>query len=209
MKKEYVAIGAHYDHVGYNKKHQEGEDYIFNGADDNASGTAGVLAVAKAFATQKTKPERSVIFILFAGEELGLYGSAYYCDHPLLPLDKTVVMLNMDMISRNGSDTLQLDGIAQNPDLSKILLKEAGRLKLRNFPSSEDLFKRSDHYNFFKKGISAMDITSGLHKDYHTVRDNPGSVDPEKAATISKMIFTTARTVANEKRYLKIVPLPK
>jgi hypothetical protein len=80
LKNEYVVIGGHYDHVGFMKKHQDGEDYIYNGADDNASGTAGVLAIAKAFASLKTKPERSVVFILFAGEELGLFGSKHYCE---------------------------------------------------------------------------------------------------------------------------------
>jgi hypothetical protein len=209
LKNEYVFIGGHYDHVGFKKSHKEGEDYIYNGADDNASGTAGVIAIAKAFSSMKVKPQRSVVFILFAGEELGLYGSAYYCDNPVLPLDKTVVMLNLDMISRNGSDTLQLDGLKQNPDLADIIKKESQKMKFINIEGSEDLFKRSDHYNFFKKGVSGMDITSGLHNDYHTVRDNPDSVDPVKAARISQMTFKTAWIIANKKTYLKTIPLSK
>jgi hypothetical protein len=209
LKKEYVVIGGHYDHVGFMKNHKNGEDYIYNGADDNASGTAGVLAIAKAFTSMKTKPERSVVFILFAGEELGLFGSKYYCENPLLPVEKTVAMLNLDMISRNGRDTLQLDGLKQNPDMAEIISKEAKKMKFINIEGDEDLFKRSDHYNFFKKGISAMDITSGLHKDYHTVRDNPDSVDPEKAARISELTFKTSWIIANEKKYYKTISLTK
>jgi hypothetical protein len=209
LKKEYVFIGGHYDHVGYMKNHKAGEDYIYNGADDNASGTAGVLAIAKAFVSMKTKPQRSIVFILFAGEELGLYGSKYYCDHPLVSMEKTVAMLNLDMISRNGSDTLQLDGLKQNPDMAEIISKEAKKMKFINIEGSEDLFSRSDHYNFFKKGVSAMDITSGLHADYHTVRDNPDSVDPAKAARISVLTFKTAWIMANERKYYKTVPLKK
>lgn len=206
LKKEYVVIGGHYDHVGFRKNAKEGEDAIFNGADDNASGTAGVMAVARAFASMKKKPSRSVLFILFAGEELGLYGSKYFCSNPMIPLDKTVVMLNLDMISRNGSDTIQISGMKQNPDLAKILLEESEKSGLKNFPESEDLFSRSDHYNFFKKGISAVDISSGLHADYHKVSDDPDSVDPTKAASIAKMVFNTAWRLAGNKIYLDINP---
>jgi len=203
LKKEYVVVGGHYDHVGFMKNHKEGEDYIFNGADDNASGTAGVLAVARAFAAMGRKPERSLVFILFAGEEKGLYGSKYYCQKPLFPLEKTVVMLNLDMISRNGRDTLQIDGLKQNPDLAALMLKGADSFKMKSIAGKEDLFKRSDHYNFYKKGISAVDITSGLHGDYHTVRDNPASVDPLKAATISRLTFEIAWRTANAKIYFR------
>ena len=205
LKKEFVIIGAHYDHVGYQKNAKEGEDYIFNGADDNASGTAGVMAIARAFAAAKKKPARSILFILFAGEELGLYGSKYYCDHPLVPLDKSVVMLNLDMISRNGSDTLQISGLNFNPDLAQILLEEAEKVQLKNFPEEESLFTRSDHYNFFRKGVSGINISTGLHDDYHKVSDDPASVDPVKAARVATLVFNTALRIANEDIYLKIV----
>lgn len=205
LKKEFVVIGAHYDHVGFQKKAREGEDPIFNGADDNASGTAGVMAIARAFAAAKKKPARSIFFILFAGEELGLYGSKYYCDHPLVPLDKSVVMLNLDMISRNGSDTLQISGLNFNPDLAQILLEEAEKVQLKNFPEEESLFMRSDHYNFFRKGVSGINISSGLHDDYHKVSDDPASVDPVKAARVATLVFNTALRIANEDIYLKIV----
>ncbi|MFA5848779.1 MAG: M28 family peptidase [Bacteroidales bacterium] len=205
LKEEFVVIGGHYDHVGFNMSHSDGEDYIFNGADDNASGTAGTMAVAKAFSAMKRRPARSILFILFAGEEKGLHGSKFYCDNPLFPLDKTVAMLNMDMISRNGSDSLQLEGSKQNPDLLEIMLKENKGLGLTYIPTGDDLFGRSDHYNFFLKGITAVAITCGLHKDYHTVRDNPDSIDCDKAARISRLVYRTAKTIANDNKRYRVV----
>lgn len=205
LKNEFVVIGGHYDHVGYLKNLKAGDDSIFNGADDNASGTAGVLAVAQAFAAMKKKPARSILFVLFAGEELGLYGSEHYCNNPLVPLEKSVVMLNLDMISRNGADTLQISGLRLNPGLAEILLEETEKLGLRNFPEAEDLFKRSDHYNFFQKGVSGVDITTGLHKDYHKVSDDPGHSNPAKAAKVAAMVFNTAWRIANDDIYLETV----
>ena len=205
LRNEFVVVGGHYDHVGYLKNGKEGDDPIFNGADDNASGTAGVLAVARAFSSMKKKPARSILFVLFAGEELGLYGSEHYCNNPLVPLEKSVVMLNLDMISRNGPDTLQISGLRFNPGLAEILLEEAEKMELRNFPEREDLFKRSDHYNFFRKGVSGVNITTGLHKDYHKVSDNPGNSDPAKAAKVAAMVFHTAWRIAGDDIYLETV----
>ncbi len=205
QKNELIVIGGHYDHVGYMKNHKEGEDYIFNGADDNASGTAGVMAVAKAFASMDKKPKRSVLFILFAGEEKGLYGSEFYVDNPLFPLSKTVVMLNLDMIGRNGNDSIEIEGEKQNPDLFPLLKMEVSKVGLTLVKPKEDLFGRSDQYNFFKNGISGVDITSGLHSDYHTVRDNPNSINPLKAALISKLTFRTAWIISNDKMHYKIL----
>ena len=204
LKDEVVVIGAHYDHVGSLTQFKEGEDNIFNGADDNASGTAGVLAVAGALATGK-KPARSILFILFAGEELGLYGSRHYCENPLVPLEQSVVMLNMDMISRNGNDTLQLSGLKYNPDLAAILLEEAEKTELRNYPEGEDHFQQSDHFNFYRKGVSSINITTGLHTDYHKVSDDPASVDPAKAAKVAALVYRVARRIAGNDIRLKTV----
>lgn len=206
LKSEVVVVGGHYDHVGFLKNAKEGEDPIFNGADDNASGTAGVMAVARAFKSMKKRPSRSVLFILFAGEELGLYGSKHYCRNPLLPLDKTVVMLNLDMISRNGTDTLQISGMKHNPDLAEILLRESEKVGLKNTPEEEDHFSRSDHYNFFKEGVSAVNITTGIHDDYHKVSDDPASVDPGKAARVAALTFLTAWKIAGDDLTLEINP---
>jgi len=202
LKDEILVIGGHYDHVGFKEKSKSGEDSILNGADDNASGTAGVMAVAKAFSQMK-KPERSVLFILFAGEEKGLYGSNYYTKNPLYPLEKTVAMLNLDMISRNG-DSLQIIGEKQNPDLALIVKKEVKNYPLRIVDSEDHYIGGSDHYNFYTKGVSSLFFFTGTHNDYHKVTDNPDSVDHRKASNVSKLVFKTAWIIANNKNYYKI-----
>lgn len=205
LKNELVIIGGHYDHIGFMSKHKKGDDYIFNGADDNASGTAGVMAIAKAFSSMDVKPKRSILFILFTGEEKGLYGSEFYIDNPLFPIEKSVAMLNLDMIGRNGNDTLQIVGHTINPDLTKIIIKVSKSFGLKHIKRNDNMFGGSDNYSFFNKGITSVDITSGLHKDYHTVRDNPETVNPLKSALISKLAFKTAWIIANENKYYKII----
>jgi hypothetical protein len=205
LRKEIVIVGGHYDHIGYMPRHRNGDDFVFNGADDNASGTAGVLAIAKALTSIKQKPKRSILFVLFAGEEKGLYGSEYYCSNPLFPLEKTVAMFNLDMISRNGMDTLNIEGDKEDPDLARIVRKENVSIGLKIVEPQEDLFRRSDQYNFFLKNISVIGFTSGLHKDYHTLRDKPQAIIPEKSVLISKLAFRTIWVVANEKKHYAII----
>ncbi|MGE0077796.1 MAG: M28 family peptidase [Bacteroidales bacterium] len=202
LKDEIIVIGAHYDHVGYKEYHKPNEDYIFNGADDNASGTAGVMNLAKAFSKIK-KSKRSILFILFAGEEKGLYGSYYYTEHPLLPLNNTVAMLNMDMISRNG-DSLQIPGNKFNPELTTIIKEENEHIGLNITEAGNEYFGASDHINFFKNDISSVFFFSGTHKDYHTVRDNPDTVDFIKAEKVAKLVFRTAWRIANENKHYSI-----
>lgn len=202
FKNEILVIGGHYDHVGYKEKSKAGEDSIFNGADDNASGTAGVMAIAKAFKKMK-QPDRSVLFILFAGEEKGLYGSKYYVENPLIPLENTVAMLNLDMISRN-SDSLQLIGEKENPDLAEIIRKEAANYPLKIVDSDDHYIGGSDHYNFYINGVSSLFFFTGTHDDYHRVSDNPDKVDHLKASNVSKLAFQSAWIIANSKKYYKI-----
>ncbi|MGE0087972.1 MAG: M20/M25/M40 family metallo-hydrolase [Bacteroidales bacterium] len=202
LKNEIIVIGGHYDHVGYKEKSKQGEDSIFNGADDNASGTAGVMAIAKAFKKMK-QPDRSVLFILFAGEEKGLYGSKYYVENPLYPIEKTIAMLNLDMISRN-SDSLQLIGEKENPDLAEIARQEAANYPLKIVNSDDHYLGGSDHYNFYKNGVSSLFFFTGIHNDYHRVSDNPDSVDHLKASNVSKLAFHLAWIIANSNKYYKI-----
>lgn len=199
---EALVIGAHYDHVGVMKNPADSiADTIFNGADDNASGTAGVMAVAKAFARLKTPPDRTILFILFAGEEKGLFGSRYYSQHPLLPLENTVAMLNLDMISRNGADTLYLVGAPASPDVTEIILKANRKTGLKLIPD-DDFMGGSDHYPFYRKEIPFMFFFTGIHADYHTPRDNPELTDCRKAARISQLVFLTALRIAmDDQRY--------
>lgn len=206
LNQEAIVIGAHYDHVGFIEKAKTDTDFIFNGADDNASGTSGVIAVAKAFTSMTEKPRRSVIFIAFAGEEKGLLGSATFVRKPLWPLDHTVAMLNLDMISRNDPDTLLIIGAKQNPDLVRIIRKKNRSIGFRLVESKgKRMGGGSDHYNFYRKGIPALFFFTGLHPDYHHVGDNPDRIDPLKAARVSRLVFLTAWEIAGEKRHYKLI----
>jgi len=205
LKDEAIIIGGHYDHLGFQQEHKADSDYIYNGADDNASGTCAMLAVAKAFSSMVENPKRSVIFMAFAGEEKGLLGSDSYVQKPLWPLSKTVAMLNLDMISRNDIDSLEIIGARQNPGLVKVVRKQNKDI---GFKLAESKNKRmdegSDHFSFFKKGIPVIFFFTGFHPDYHEVTDNPDRVNPEKAAKVSRLAFLTAWVVANENKHYKI-----
>lgn len=206
LKNEVIIIGGHYDHIGFEKEPQGKSDFIYNGADDNASGTSGVLAVAKAFATMAENPQRSVIFIAFAGEEKGLLGSSTYVHRPLWPLNKTVAMINLDMIARNDPDSVQILGARQNPGLAKVVRKENKEIGFKLAVSkSKYLEGGSDHVPFFKSGVPVIFFFTGLHEDYHQVTDNPDRINADKAARVSRLAFLTAWAVANESRHYKIV----
>ncbi len=207
LKNEILVIGAHYDHVGFNKNHKSGEDYIFNGADDNASGTAGVLAIAKTFSKLKNQPKRSLLFILFTAEEKGLYGSYYYVNNPLFPLKNTVAMINLDMISRNNINSLTLEGASKSPDIAKIIKDLNIKYKFNfTIPKEKDEYLGgSDHFNFYEKGIPMIFFFADTHKDYHTVNDNPDKINADKAAKIARLAFCTAWYIANDNKYYKLI----
>jgi hypothetical protein len=173
LKKEVIVIGAHYDHVGYRKGEREpGVDYIYNGADDNASGTVGLLEVAEAFSLAPP-PKRSVIFIAFAGEEKGLFGSRAYVGQPLWPLSQTKAMFNMDMIGRNDGDKVTIIGYSRSPDLNQINTEENKYIGLKLEYNGEQHFMGSDQYSFARRGIPVLFYNTGEHPDYHRVTDNP------------------------------------
>ncbi|MBI5022501.1 MAG: M28 family peptidase [Ignavibacteriales bacterium] len=204
LKNEVVIIGGHYDHVGYMKQHTDTVDYIFNGADDNASGTSTVMAVAQAFSTIGQKPKRSVIFIAFTGEEKGLMGSRSYVNKPIFPLDETVAMLNIDMVGRNGDDTLWMVGEALCPELAKINEEENKEIGF-TLLDEESLQGGSDHMYFQKKNIPFLFYHSGLHSDLHKVSDNPEFINTNKAARAAQLVFRTAWRIANEGRRYKLI----
>lgn len=204
LKNEFVIIGAHYDHIGVSPRPNNENDSIMNGADDNASGTAAVMAVANAFAAGK-KPARSVVFLLFTAEERGLVGSQFYTDNPLFPLDKTVAMINMDMVGRNGTDSVYVVGKQYNPDLAKLVNAEIPKNGLKEVEMQMDLYQSSDYYPFYKKGISAIGLTSGLHKDYHQVSDNPDKINHTKVRKISQLVYNVAWQIANSTEYYTII----
>jgi hypothetical protein len=205
LKKEVVVIGAHYDHVGTQKTGQPGEDLIFNGADDNASGTTAVLAIAAAFGHSPVKPKRSVLLMAFAAEERGLLGSRSYVENPLFPVDQTVAMINLDMVGRNNIDSLSVIGGSKSPDLAQIAQEENAKvgftLVIENLSSGG-----SDHMSFQRKNVPYIFFFSGFHPDYHKVTDHADLLNIPKIARVATLAFRTAWRVANEDRKYKLIP---
>lgn len=215
LKDEVVVLSAHYDHVG-----QRGGD-VYNGADDNASGTSAVIEIAHAFQMAKDKnegPRRSVLCLLVTGEEKGLLGSQYYAEHPIFPLEKTVADINIDMIGRVdkhhldnpnyvyviGSDRLSTELHAINDQVNRQFVK----LDLDYTYNAEDdpnrFYYRSDHYNFAKNGIPSIFFFSGVHEDYHRPTDTAEKIILEKATKIAKLAFYGAWEIANRDKRLEV-----
>ncbi|HZH29549.1 MAG TPA: M20/M25/M40 family metallo-hydrolase [Pyrinomonadaceae bacterium] len=216
LKNEYVAIGAHYDHVGTGQP-VDG-DAIYNGADDDGSGTVGVLAIAEALAAG-ARPKRSVLFIWHCAEEKGLWGSEYFTKFPTVPLSQIVAQLNMDMIGRSKKEG---DTNPANRDLSganeiyvigsKMMSTDLGELSERvnraylnlNFNYKYDdpadtnrFFFRSDHFNYAQRGIPIIFYFDGVHEDYHRPSDTADKIDYQKMEKISRTVFLTALELAN------------
>jgi hypothetical protein len=201
LKEEVVIVGGHYDHVGYAQKTPAGQDSIFNGADDNASGAVGVLTVAKALAAAEKKPRRSILCIAFTGEEKGLYGSTHYTAEPLIPLEKTAAMLNMDMISRNHLDSLSVTGIRSSQELRKAVLKANKKTGFQlDFSSDKYLRGGSDHAPFVRKEIPVLFFFSGMHADYHKVSDEVEKCNVYKMARVAELCSRVAWQIANDKQ---------
>ena len=204
LKNEYVVISAHLDHMGLSPtcKSSSDKDRVCNGADDNGSGTVGIVELAEAFAEAGARPKRSILFLGVSGEEKGLWGSAQFVENPPVPVAAMVANLNMDMIGRNWKDTVVAIG-KEHSDLGTTLAKVAGDhpgLKMAAIDDrwpEENLYFRSDHYNFAAKGVPALFFTSGLHDDYHAVTDTPDKLDAEKEARILKLIFHLATAIGN------------
>jgi Zn-dependent M28 family amino/carboxypeptidase len=190
-----VIVGAHYDHVGYKKNAPAGTDSIFNGADDNASGTSALLEAAKAAGAAGARPARSILFIAFAGEEKGLFGSEYYVRHPLFPLTSTRAMLNLDMVGMNAPDSLFLIAEARHKELEDVA-------RSQNDGSGFTLVSTglesggSDHMSFTKHDVPALFFHSGLHPYYHKVVDEASLLNPGKIARVAGLVFRTAWALA-------------
>ena len=199
---EYVVFSAHMDHVGIGRPDARG-DSIFNGADDDASGTAAVIELAQAFAAQPKAPARSLIFLLVSGEEKGLLGSQYFAQHPTVPIDSIVADLNSDMIGRNNPDTVSAIGqefTDMGTTVQQVARQHAAELKLVVAPDlwpEENLFMRSDHYSFAAREVPAIFFTTGLHADYHKPSDEPQTIDNDKVARIARLIYLLGEAVAD------------
>ncbi len=204
---ETIVVGAHYDHLGLGGKSSLAPDQvgeIHNGADDNASGTAGLLQLAREFAAAP-QPRRTLLFVAFAGEELGLLGSRHYVERPALPLDKTVAMINMDMIGRSSGDLL-IGGVGTAQEF-KPILNDLARLSPLRFRFAETPGGSSDHQPFAVRGIPVLFFFAGLHGDYHRPSDDWESVDLERSRQILDVVGRTIRRLDQIPGPLKAVDL--
>ena len=195
---EYVIVGAHYDHLGLGGQYSLAPSQtgtIHPGADDNASGTAGVVELARYFGRQ-AKQKRGILFMTFAGEELGLLGSQYYVDHPLLPLDKAVAMINLDMIGRM-KDKLYVGASGTGSDLRPILEKMLPKYGIKVDYSAGSSEGSSDHTSFISKGVPALFFFSGLHADYHKPSDTWDKIDAPQAAKVLALVGGVAQALRN------------
>lgn len=183
---EYVVIGAHYDHLGLGDEHSLAPSLIGTihpGADDNASGTAGTLELARWFAKQP-KQKRGILFLNFAGEELGLYGSEWYVNHPILPLTDAVAMINMDMIGRISEGKVFLSGSGTGSTFAKLLEDDKPPADLHIDLSEKTGYGSSDHTSFTTKGVPVLFFFSGLHADYHKPSDTADKINASGAAKL-------------------------
>jgi len=200
LKDEYIVYSAHMDHVGF-RGGVEG-DSIWNGADDDASGTIGVVELAEAFAMLQPRPKRSLIFLAVSGEEKGLWGSGHYADNPSVPVEQLVANLNADMIGRNWPDTIVVIG-KEHSDLGATMNRvneehpELGMTAIDDIWPDERFYYRSDHYNFARKGVPVLFFFNGTHEDYHRPSDEVSKIDAEKTSRIVKLMFYLGLEVAN------------
>jgi hypothetical protein len=234
LKDTYVAFGAHYDHIGYLESVPSGRgggadpggcvgqtrpqprpgDVVYNGADDDGSGTVAMLAIARAFALGP-KPKRSLVFVWHTAEETGLQGSRYNADYPVVPNEKIVAQLNMDMIGRNrcdqaseantvylvGSDRISTDLHNISEDANESLSRPMKLDYEMNDPADpQSIYTRSDHYSYAAKGIPIIFYTTGLHRDYHYLTDEVDKIEWDKLARVTQLIYTTGQRLANLER---------
>lgn len=211
LQDEYVVFMAHYDHLGVGK---DGD--IYNGADDNGSGTVAILEVAEAFASLDVKPKRSIVFLWVTCEEMGHFGSTYYCDNPVFPLEKTVAAINLDMVGRvyesprddmykdspkkvkdfDGLYTLSNDVWPQLAEINADKCNELGLIPDTTLPK-ERFLRASDHYHFHKNGVPILNYATGYHADYHKVGDEIEKINFDKIKRVADLCFLLGYEVAN------------
>jgi Zn-dependent M28 family amino/carboxypeptidase len=213
---EIVVISAHYDHLGMN---EEGD--VYNGADDDGSGTVAVMAIAEAFqkaVEEGNGPNRSILFLHVTGEEKGLLGSKYYVNFPIFPLENTVSNLNIDMIGRSddahendpnyvyliGSDKLskELHNLSEEMNTKFTKLKLDYTYNLDSDPNR--FYYRSDHYNFAKNNIPVIFYFNGTHENYHRISDTPDKINYELLAKRTQLVFYTAWEIANRENRIAV-----
>ncbi len=215
LKDEVIVLMAHYDHVGIGAPDESG-DHIYNGADDNGSGTTALMAIANAFneaRNQGYQTKRSVLFLHVSGEENGLLGSRYYSDHPVVPIENTVTNFNADMIGRSDPENIQkgdtdyvyliggeiisseLDSLVQTANTNSVNMRLDR--KYNDLQDSNQFYRRSDHWNFGRLGVPFVFFFTGVHEDYHRPSDTVDKIDFEKLSRVSQLIYTSTIKVAN------------
>lgn len=212
---EVLVISAHYDHVGM----KNGE--VFNGADDDGSGTVALLEIAQAFKKAKNDgfgPKRSILFLHVTGEEHGLHGSRFYSENPLFPIENTIADINIDMIGRRdtlhpktnnyvyviGSDRLSSELHTINEEVNAKYTQLELDYKYNDRKDPERIYFRSDHYNFAKKGIPAIFFFNGIHEDYHQSTDTPDKIEYDALAKRAQLAFVLAWELANRPDRIKV-----
>jgi hypothetical protein len=217
LKAETIIVTAHHDHMG------ESGGHIYYGADDNASGVSGILSVARAMVNGNVRPRRSVLFISYDAEERIFLGSYFYVTHPLVPLDKTVANINLDMIGRDENDAnwpvpadrnrnmVNVLGTRYNPALRAVIDREnkTEGLKLdykMDAVDPDSLWSRSDHFWFATLHIPQVEFQTGLHPDYHTENDDWQRINYPKTTRIARLVFRSVAEIANSPAAIPFVP---
>lgn len=216
LKNECILFTAHYDHLGV-----ASDEEVFNGADDNGTGTVALLEIAEAFQSLKKKPKRSIVFSWVTAEEKGLIGSDYYSQHPVIPLENTLADINLDMVGRSaetepekgdamskqlaGPNGLYIVSGKQSTELMEIsntICEDLGLIPSDEL--TEAFLTRSDYYHFYKNGVPILGISTGMHDDYHKTTDELDKIDYNKLKRISDYCYTVAFEVANQKKRIVV-----
>jgi Zn-dependent M28 family amino/carboxypeptidase len=194
LRDTYVILSAHYDHVGLADK---GDDQIYNGANDDASGTASVIEIAAALAAQPTRPKRSILFVAFFGEEIGLVGSQYYAKHPVVPLEKTIADVNLEQVGRTDATNGDMTGTASftgfdYSDLTKPFVREGQAMGIRVYKDdkgSDQYFTQSDNLPLAEAGVPAETLCVAFdYPDYHRVGDEWPKLNYKNMAAVDSMV---------------------
>lgn len=209
LASEYVVIGAHYDHLGLGGPESlaaNPEGQIHHGADDNASGTSGLLELARVMAANRGAVKRSIIFMAFSGEELGLLGSAAYTRNALVPIAATVAMLNMDMVGRLRNQSLFIGGVGTSPAwkplIEKLNAPENGSGSRFQLSYGQDGFGPSDHQSFYVKDIPVLFFFTSTHDDYHKPSDTADKINADGIRQVAGLVGEIATAIANEPQRL-------
>ena len=210
LKDEFIVFMAHYDHLGVDK-----DGNVFNGADDNGSGTVTLLEVAEAFSSMEQKPKRSIIFLWVTCEEIGLLGSKYYTENPIFPLEKTVACINIDMDGRvyeprdsvwnkspkkvknfDGLFTLSNNIWPKIKEINNSNCEKLGLIPDNSLPSS--FLRSSDHFHFHNNGIPIINYATGYHADYHKIGDEISKISFDKMKRVADLCFLVGLEIANQ-----------